>query len=356
MNKPYKIFNKQATVWMLAAVLAFAAVSCQKDLDYSRPPGANTFEGDKTNTFRILTSSEDSLWAWNMPLSLFGTEFPSMLLQFFTDSTANVYAVARRGIVPDLQWLRSSGTLTAGQSSQVLQLINAFSGINDYTLRDLLEDPQNINFKNALLVYLPNYEYFNSLLLGLQEQGAAFDMNGPVQLSLTFHNAQFLSELKALGGLDFDFRVMGVTPDSVALDGYYGNDVNKLSSLHKVIDMNPINFINSSRVTIAVNPLKAKVAMRTGGTLVPTPAGYTSGIDFFYRTFNQAFDSKAGYGYKPNGKGAAVMPDVLKTAKILTVKSVIATSPVTAPVGTVIMTMTVVNVDGSVKEVEFVKN
>ncbi len=355
MNKRYNIFNRQATVWMLAAVLAFAA-SCQKDVDYSRPPGANTFEGDKTATFRTLTSSEDSLWAWHMPFSLFGTEFPSMMLQFFTDSTANVYAVARRGIVPDLQWLRSSGTLTAAQSNQVLQLINTFTGINDYTLRDLLEDPQNISFKNALLVYLPNYEYFNSLLLGLQEQGAAFDMNGPVQLSLTFHNAQFLSELKSLGALDFDFRVMGVTPDSVALDGYYGSDVNKLSSLHKVIDMNPINFINSSRITIAVNPLKAKVALRTGGTLIPTPAGYNSGIDFFYRTFNQAFDSKAGYGYKPNGKGTAVMPDVLKTAKILTVKSVTSASPITAPVGTVLITMTVVNTDGTTKEVELVKN
>lgn len=347
MNKSFKILT--------LALIATAFFSCQKKLDYTKPADANTFEKDKVAAFKILTDNEDALWAWDMPSSLTNNAFPSIMLQFFKDSTANIYSIFANGIVADLQALRASGTLTQAESSSALSLINAFAPFSDNQLRQILENPANLSFKNRTLALLPNYPGFNSQDLYVEETGSVFDMNGPVQLSLTFHNNFLLSFLKENGALDFDFRVMKAVADTVVLDGYYSNSPNKKSTLLKTL-VTPENFATGSNIMMAVNPSKALISIRVDGTAIATPAGYRSGLDFFYRSFNQSFNGKAGYGFASNGKGDAVMPDVLKSSRIVTVKSFYNGNPITAASGTVLLTMTVTKTDNSVKDFTFVKD
>ena len=356
MNKLFNILHLRKPAAIALAVIAMATFSCQKKLDYTKPADANTFEKDKEAAFNTLTDNEDALWAWDMPSSLLSTSFPSILLQFFKDSTANIYSVPANSLISQLQGLRASGTLTAGESNLALALIDAFDGIPDGQLRGLLENPANLSFKNATLSLLPNYPGFNSLGLFVEETGSLFDMNGPVQLSLTFHNSWLLSYLKENGALDFDFRVMSTKPDTVALDGYYSNNANKKSTLLKTL-LYPDNMVNGSNIIMAINPVKAAVTLRVDGTAIPTPAGgYRTALDFFYRSFNQALHTKIGFGFTANGAGTAVMPDVLKSARIVTVKSFYNGNPRTAPSGTVLVTFTINNNDGSVKDMTLVKN
>lgn len=347
MNRFFKI--------LVPALIATVSFSCQKKLDYTKPADANTFEKDKVAAFKVLTDNEDALWAWEMPSSLTGNTFPSILLQFFKDSTANIYSIFADGIVADLQKLRASGTLTPAENTQAQSLITTFGPYPDNQLRQILDNPANITFKNRTLALLPNYPGFNSQGVYVEETDGAFDMNGPVQLSLTFHNSSLLSYLKENGALDFDFRVMKAAPDTVILDGYYANNANKKSTLYKTMET-PINFRDGSNILMRVNPSKALVSIKVDGTAVATPVGFRSGLDFFYRGFNQAFDAKKGYGFAANGVGATVAPDVLKNAKIVTVKSFYNGNPLTAPSGTVLVTMTVNNNDGSAKDITFVKD
>ncbi len=356
MNRLIKIY-KPAVIAL--AVMATVSFSCQKKLDYTKPADANTFEKDKVAAFKVLTDNEDALWAWEMPSNLVSTSFPGILLQFFKDSTSNIYSIPANSLIAQLQGLRASGTLTVAESNLALALIDAFDGppapIPDGQLRDLLENPANISFKNATLSLLPNYQGFNSLGLFVEEVGSLFDMNGPVQLSLTFHNSGLLSYLKANGALDFDFRVMRTTPDTVVLNGYYSNNANKQSTLLKTLAY-PDNMVNASNIIMAINPVKAAVTLRIDGTAIPTPAGYRTALDFFYRSFNQALHAKIGFGFTSNGAGITVMPDVLKSARIVTVKSFYNGNPRTAPSGTVLVTFTINNTDGSVKDMTLVKN
>lgn len=355
MNRLIKILHLHKTAAIALAVIATVSFSCQKKHDYTKPADANTFEKDKVAAFKVLTDNEDALWAWEMPSTLTGNPFPSILLQFFKDSTANIYSIFADGIVEDLRKLRASGTLTPTESSQALSLINTFAPYPDNQLRQILENPANITFKNRTLALLPNYPGFNSQGIYVEETDGAFDMNGPVQLSLTFHNSFLLSYLKENGALDFDFRVMRAVPDTVILDGYYANNANKKSTLYKTLET-PENFMNGSNILMRVNPSKALVSLRVDGTAIPTPVGFRSGLDFFYRAFNQSFNAKKGYGFSANGVGTAVMPDVLKSARIVTVKSFYNGNPLTAPSGTVLVTMTVNNNDGSAKDITFVKD
>lgn len=349
------MINIKRTAAVTAIALAVMAASCQKELDYTRPADAGTFEKDKAETFTHLTDDDGATWVWDATAGLFGNKFGGLIVRFFKDSTANVYGTPPRGLIADLQGLRVSGTLAPDESEFALELIEAITGIPDAQLRGLLDNPANADFKEAVLYFLPNYEYFNSLGL-IGEEGLSFDINGPVQLSLTFHNSELLASLKQTGGLDFDLRVMKSSKDSVTLDGYYANNANKKSMLFKkAIDL-PIAFVMSSRIALALNPTRANVSMRSGGATIPTPQGYRSGLDYFYRAFDQTFTVPLGYGYVPNGSGANVAPDVLKNARILRGKSYFNGTPNTAPAGTVLFTLTVVNTDGSTKDVEFIKN
>lgn len=354
MNTLHKIFRRNKLAAILATLLVLTMFSCQKDLDYNRPPGnKNSFDGDKIAAFKNFTDDQTSLWAWEA--NLFGNKFPSLLLQCFKDSTVNISSLKAYGIVEDLISLYYSGTLTNAEKNQVVLLVDDFGGIPDVELRPILDNPANISYKNRLLVLLPNYENFNSLAFVEEEKGGAFDFNGPVQVSLTFHNSKLLASLKESRELDFDFRVMAYTKDTITLDGYFSNSANKSSRLLKT-KAKPDLFAVGSTIILAVNPLKANVKFVSGGVTIPTPAGYSTCLDFLYKTFNQGFDAKLGYGFVPNGKGTAVSPDVLKSASMLTVKTAYNDDPIAAPAGTVLLTLSVINTDGTTKDIDVVKN
>lgn len=344
--------NKLAAI--LSTLLILTMFSCQKDRDYSRPPGnKNSFEGDKIAAFKNLTDEQGAVWAWEA--NLFGNKFPSLLLQCFKDSTVNISSIKPYGIVEDLISLYYSKTLTTAERNAVVGLINDLGGIPDVELRPILDNPANISYKNRLLLFLPNYENFNSLAFVEEEKGGAFDFNGPVQVSLTFHNSKLLAGLKESRELDFDFRVMSYTKDTITLDGYFSNSANKSSRLLKTKAL-PDIFAAGSSIILTINPLKANVKFVTGGVTIATPAGYATCLDFLYKTFNQGFDVKLGYGFVPNGKGTAVSPDVLKSARIVTVKNAHDGDPLVAPAGTTLLTLSVINTDGTTKDIDVVKN
>ncbi|SHL41221.1 hypothetical protein SAMN05444266_103251 [Chitinophaga jiangningensis] len=358
MNTLHKLFHTHKLVLAAAVIIGLGAVSCEKGDDFSRPAGnTNSIEKDKADAFKNLTDDETSMWAWAMETSFTNNKFPGMLLQLSKDSSANIYSIDNGGIVTDLSRLRSSGTLTAGESSLALQLINILRPYSDYQIRQILADPQNASFKNAVLSLLPNYENFGSQTINLRELEGAFDANGPIQLSLTFHNSEFLALLKEYGWLDFDFRLLRYTKDTVELTGYYSNSANKVSYLLRTHD-DPTFFAYASTIMMTINPSKAKVTMKTGGNVVPIPAGYNSGLHYFYKCFNQGFlqPDGLGYGFVPNGVDVAKAPDVFKNAKLVKIKSVRQGNPLTAPAGTVLMTFTVIGQDGTSKEVELSKN
>lgn len=356
MNTLHKVFHTNRLVAMVAALLILTTLSCQKDRDYSRPPdNKNSFDGDKIAAFKNLTDDQDVVWAWDMPVSIVGNKFPSLLLQFSKDSTANIYSIVANGISADLTSLYFSGTLTTDEADLAAGLVDAFAGLSDADLREILDDPRNLDYKNWVLELLPNYENFNSLGFYQEERGGKFDFNGPVQVSLTFHNSKLLANLKQNRLLDFDFRVLSYTKDTVRLDGYFANSANKSSVLLKT-KAQPGLFAAGSSIIIAINPVKANVKFVVGGVTVGVPAGYNTCLDFFYKAFNQGFDAKTGYGFLPNGKGTAVAPDVLKTAKMVTVKKAFSGDPVAAPAGTVLVTLSVINTDGTTKDIDVVKN
>lgn len=349
MNMQHLIRYTKKPAVILSAALALAT-GCQKELDYTKPADANTFEEDQVTAFNNLTDGNTPIWAWGIKSS----SFSSFFLQFYKDSTANIYSITTGGLVADLNTLIRSGTLTSSDSTIAKQLIRAFAGFEDGRLRELLEEAGNASFKNATQLLLPNYRGFNSLKS--DTENVSFDINGPVQLSLTFHNSQLLASMKQAGTLDFDFRIMSTAADSMDLTGYYNDNSNRISTLYKMSSFRPDDFIAGSNLILAVNPLKAKVSLRTGGAAIPVPTDYNSGLDFFYRSFNQSFMPARGLVFSPNGNGSESMPDVLKPAEFVTVKSVFNGSPDTAPSGTVLITLTIHNKNGDGPDIMFVKD
>ncbi|MBV7530173.1 hypothetical protein [Chitinophaga sp. sic0106] len=358
MNTLHKIIHTNKLVFAAVVILGLATVSCEKGDDFSRPPGnTNSFEKDKSDAFKNLTDDETSMWAWAMETSFTNNKFPGLLLQFGKDSTTSIYSIDNNGIISDLTRLRASATLTTSESSLALQLINILRPYSDYQIRQILDDPANLSFKNAVLSLLPNYQNFGSQTIYEEEVGGAFNTNGPIQLSLTFHNSPLMSLLKEYGWLDFDFRLMRYSKDTVELTGYYSNSANKVSQLLRTHD-DPTFFAYASTILMTINPSKAKVTMKTGGNVIAIPAGYNSVLHYFYKSFNQGFIQPEGFGFGfvPNGLDADKAPDVFKNAKLVKIKSVRQGNPLTAPAGTVLMTFAVIGQDGASKDVELSKN
>lgn len=358
MNKLHKFFHTHKLVFAAAAVLGLTNVACEKADDLSRPPGnTNSFEKDKQDAFKNLTDDETTLWAWDIPISPYNNKFPAFLLQLSKDSSANIFSIDNNGMVSDLTRLRASGTLTASESSLALQLINLLRPYSEYQLRQILDNPANASIKNALVQLLPNYANFASQTIYTEEIGGAFDTNGPIQLSLTFHNSELLSLLKEYGWLDFDFRLLRYSKDTVQLTGYYSNSANKVTNLLRTHD-DPSFFAYASTIIMTINPVKAKVTMKVDGNVIPVPAGYNSCLHYFYKCFNQGFlqPEGLGFGFIPNGVDADKAPDVFKNTKLVKIHNVRQGNPLTAPAGTVLMTFKVISNTGVAKDVELSKN
>lgn len=340
-------------------LVAIMFTSCEKKLDYTRPANANTVKSDIDSAFSNLTQAVDIGWAWKFPNSVLGNKFPELLLQFSKDSTADVYSIATNGIVYDLIAIRNSGTLTAAESTQVLSLINSFNSFrdDDVTLREILENPANLSFKTRTLAFLPNYINFNALFFNTEELNVGFNVNSVVQTSLTFQKSTLFPILKQIGIVDFDFRMIKFSRDSVLLSSYKNDLENVNTTLYpfKIATINP--FINGSTVIVSANPLKVSVTARLNSTVLAIPAGYNSVLDFFYKTYNQVYSPKyAGYGFVYNGLGSAVQPAALKDAQFITLTAAYAGTVATAPAGTVLVTLAVKSANGTTQNLEFVKN
>lgn len=353
-----KILDKlKFVIPVFIAAIIFA--SCEKKLDYTRPADANTVKGDIDSAFSNLTRSTDIGWTWKFPNTVLGNKFPELLLQFSKDSTADVYSIATRGLVYDLEEIRSSGTLTAAESSQALSLINSFNTFrdDDVTLRELLESPNNATFKTRTLAFLPNYANFNALVLNVEENNVGFNVNSVVQTSLTFQKSNLFPVLKQLGIVDFDFRMMKFSRDSILLSSYKNNLENVNTTLYPFIISTATPFVAGSTVIVSVNPLKANVTAKLNGTVIPIPAGHNSVLDFFYRSYNQVYSPiYAGYGFMYNGLGSTVQPTVLKDAAFITPTGSYTGPVATAPAGTVLVTLAVKFNNGTTQNLEFIKN
>jgi len=311
------------------------------------------------SAFSNLTHNPDMGWAWKFPNSVTGNKFPELLLQFDKDSTADVYSIATRGIVNDLTALRSSGTLTSAESTQAQMLIGSFASYinNDLGLREVLDQAGNLSFKTRLLVFLPNYENFNALQFSVKEENVGFSINSVVQTSLTFQKSNYFPTLKQTGIVDFDFRIMKFSRDSISLSSYHNALRNVNTTLYPFKISNSTPFISGSNVIVSANPLKVNVTTRLNGAIVAIPAGYNSGLDFFYRSYNQVFSlQQAGYGFMYNGQGSAVQPAGLKDAVFITPTSSYSGNVSTAPTGTVLVTLAVKFSNGTSQNLEFIKN
>lgn len=355
----FRIQNKARFIVVALAAVA-VLTSCQKKLDYTRPADAtNTVKGDIDSAFSNLTQGADIAWAWKFPTTTWGNNFPEFILHFDKDSTADVYSIYTNGIYYDLAALRASGTLTSTQSGQVQSLMNGIGSLkdDDAYLRSLLEDPGNAGFRSSLQVYLPNYVNFNGLIFSTEELNVLFDVNSVVQTSLTFQKSDVFPFLKQQGIVDFDFRLMKFSRDSILLSSYKNDLANVNTTLYPFRQATVNPFVAASMALIAANPLKANVSARLNGAVIPIPTGYNSVLDFFYRSYNQIYSPKyASYGFAYNGLGSAVQPTALKEVAFITANSSYGGVVATAPAGTIVASFSARLNSGASQTFEFVKN
>lgn len=348
---------RQPPVSLVAALLItlLGITACQKKIDNTIPSEANTLSDDVQNTYNILSGGE--VWYWDLPTASF--DF-NLFVGFNRDSTSVIYTLKNYTLVDQLSLLYSSGQLTSGDSITAISLVSDFGGIDDDWLREVLEDPIFISYKNRLLTLLPNYANINGKQID-ERDSATYKVGGPVQLSLTFNNSKFLPQLKVEKKLDFDFRIFSFSKDSVSLVGYYNSNANKQSALRAIKAQSPKealnNYVNGSGLLLLSCPTKATVSLRVDGVLLPTPDGYNSGIDFFYRSFADNVLDRQTYQYSyvplPNIDN---MPEALSNITSCVITGYYDGNFNHVPSGTVVLTMTAYASDGTRKSLEFVKD
>jgi hypothetical protein len=337
------------------ALPAFTA--CEKKLDYNVPPAEHTLEKDIHASFDIL-SANNRKWIWPLTITSnpFFNEGIGFLAEFKKDSTANVQLIAKKGIVEQFAVLLASGKLDANQTAIARAYTTTFGGFTDWNLRNLIiNNPANASFLNNTLRVLPNMIYFNPIFFAIGESGFNYNVNGPVQLSLTFTNTSLFPQLKQGRVLDYDFRIFSFSSGKVDLMGYYNNSANKASSLYATVPDDIALFANGSNIFVPEGYLQAgSCSIKANGVNVPVPAGFT-GLSLFYQFYGQLFLSEAGtYGFALANNNALV-PAALKASAYYTVKSAYAGNLATAPSGTVLVALTGRN-GTETQTVEFIKD
>jgi hypothetical protein len=337
---------------LLAVMITLTA--CEKKIDNTIPPEAPTFNVDVKTAFGHLTKDEP-LWYWDLPTPLAEGH---LMASFAADSTSALYLLQRYSIINQLALLANTAPLNDAEFDDVVFLYNTFRSYPDATVRELLENPANAYFKDLTLVYLPNYPRFNGYFrFGLADQ-STFNINGPVQLSLTFNNSSILPTLKQNRQLDNDFRIFYISADSVSLNGYYGNSSNKESSLLKMtnIDAVPV-YANGSALFMSCLHQWANMSMKMDGNAVPVSSDYRSGIDWFYRNFADGIMNKQlkEFSFAMINPAAPDMPDAFKDVRFCTVTSYFDGTYAAAPAGTALITMAAHTTSGGKKVLEFIK-
>lgn len=341
--------------------LSVVTISCEKDFNYNRPADANTMERDMEKTFHVL-SEADKKWLW--PLQIASAPFDNsglgLIMEFKKDSTASAQIIASKTIIEQFKTLVSTGKLQGFPAAVANVYINSLAGYADWNLKNLLNLSGNAPLKLNIKEVLPNYENFNPIVFLKAEDRFDYNINGSVQLNLTFTNTLVFPQLKQGKSLDYDFRIISYNNEVMALKGYYRNSENKESKLYKITDNKDIDlFANGSNIFVPeANILAGATFIRVNGNNITLPVAINSGLDFFYRRFKQLFiKENKSYGFSRLGE-ANDLPAELLASKSFIVKSVYTGNITTAPSGTVLVTLTGLDVNGNQdgKTVEFVKN
>lgn len=340
--------------------LSVVTVSCEKGFDYNRPADANTMEKDMEKTFHVL-SEANKKWVW--PLQIASAPFNNsglgLIMEFRKDSTANAQLIAPKTIIEQFRTLVSTGKLQVFPAAVANAYINAFQPYADWEIKKILNLSDNALLKSNTKEVLPNYENFNPIVFLKAEDNFDYNINGSVQLNLTFTNTLVFPQLKQGKSLDYDFRIISYNNETMALKGYYRNSENKESKLYKISDNKELDlFAKGSNIFVPdANILAGATFIRVNGNNITLPAAITSGLDFFYRRFKQLFiPENKSYGFSRLGE-VNDLPTELLASTSFVVKSVYAGNITTAPSGTVLVTLTGLDVNGNQdgKMVEFVK-
>lgn len=352
MMQYIKRLTRGRFVYMLAAAMSLTA--CEKNIDNTIPPDANKFSNDIKTAFENLTH-EEKLWFWELKSPLTNGHLMSA---FYKDSTVESYLMQRYTLNNQLALLANTAPLTNAEWNEVVQLYNTYAAFSDAEIRSLLESPANLSFKNRTLKYLPNYPNFNGYYrLTLADQ-ATFDINGPVQLSLTINNSTLMSNLRQTRQLDYDFRIFSNTKDIIVLSGYYANSSNKDCRLIPMANADAVPmYANGSALFMSALHQRANVSVKVDGNTVTVPSKYRSGIDWFYRNFKDGIMNKTvnEFSFEALTPPAADMPDAFKDISFATITAYYNGTYAAAPVGTAIVTMAGYTSSGSKKVIEFIK-
>lgn len=340
---------------LLALLLLLTGLTaCEKKIDNTIPPEANTLSEDASNAFSVL-STDNRVWYWDLTVPLAQGH---LMASFNKDSTAALYLLQRYSLVTQLLYLANFGNLDDAEFDDVAFLYNTFRPYDDATVRGLLDNPANAYFKNLTQVYLPNYTDFNGYYqFGLVDR-PTYVIGGPVQLSLTFNNSTILPTLKQNRQLDYDFRIFGFSKDSVMLTGYYNTSSNKTSRLIPMSNQDAVPaYANASSLLMDGIFTRTDLAIKMDGTLVPLPANYSSGLNYFYRNFRDGVLNKTLMEFSfvmmnPTLEGT---PEVFKDVRFTTVTGHYDGFLEDAPTGTVVVTMAAHTASGGKKVLEFIK-
>lgn len=344
-----------------ACLLGFAVTGCEKDVDYTIPQEANTLQDDIDNTFKIL-SGDNKKWIW--PIRLAGNPFNNegfgLLMEFKKDSSANSELIAKKSLVAQFAATLATGKLTANQQAIARAYSTTFASFTDWNIRNLIiNNAANITFLNNTLIVLPNFVHFNPVEFRPAENGFNYNVNGLVQLSLTFTNTTLFPQLKQSRTLDYDFRVFRFEENKIHLNGYYANNANRVSYLHATTPEKSQLFAKGSNLFVPeANLVIGNTTLKINNAEVALPSGYTSALDLFYRSYRQLFVDKAGqFGFDVINN-AAILPANLKSSAYYIVSKVYEGNINSIPAGTVIVTLSGMDIDGKTdgKTVEFVKS
>ncbi|NML23283.1 hypothetical protein HHL16_20560 [Pseudoflavitalea sp. G-6-1-2] len=348
--------NQRITGGKLTAllVLVLALTACEKKIESTIPPDANTLKGDIEKTFNALNDNVP-VWYWDVPVAL----TPGHLMSSFNkDSTSELLILQRYSLIQQLSQLYSRGGLSPDEQDDILNIAGYVNTYGDATFKAIVEDPVNAGFKAYVQSYLPNYlEYYGYSRLALAER-PTYVVNGTVQLSLTFNNSTLLPQLKQSRQLDYDFRVFGYSKDSISLNGYYNTSSNKVCRLLAIRnEQGIVDYNNGATMMANCFFTRVPVSLKMDGAKLTVPANFRNGLSYFISKFRDGIMNKQllEFSYELMNPKAPDLIEAFKDLRFCTVKSSFEGSYASAPAGATLITMNAYTAGGTKKVLEFIK-
>jgi hypothetical protein len=290
---PYK-YSGLGSFCLLILLMA-TLISCEKAIDNSIPEGSP--DRAAYNAQIRITLTNDSVWV----TQYMNKNKASLKIGFAfrKDGNANLYKLNYTPVTV-IQQLAKAAALRPADAVEINALIGAFGGIADANLRNfLITNPDNLSFKEAVDKFFPLTLTGPPGKIDLSEGTNTYNVYGDFNSSLTFLNSSFLSDLKKDKDFDFDFLIKSYRQDSIELEGYYGPNMNRKSTIKPVLLTEMRQHINAYNLTIE-NPgflTELKVA---GKTIATDGAAYLdSQFSEYYDKANKCLIFKAITGQTP---------------------------------------------------------